>query len=254
MDTEHPAPALAAVAAAIAEPARSRMLCALMDGRARTATELAAVAGVAASTASAHLGRLTAPGLVTLVVQGRHRYFRLADPTVGQAIEALMAVAGRPAASFAVSTPHRLRHARTCYDHLAGTLGVQLHDAMLAAGWLTPDQADAPLPDYVCTTLGRNELLHAGVTMPTSSASRRRFACACLDWSERRPHLGGALGAAVLTCLLQRDWVRRDAGSRALQLTAGGKRALREHFGIVAAEGAGGPAGQTARGSAEQAA
>jgi len=214
---------LAHVAGAIAEPARARMLCCLLDGHARTATELAAAADVAASTASAHLARLKAQRLIEMVAQGKHRYFRLAGPEVAAALEGLMVVAGVARSSFKPSTPSPLRAARTCYDHMAGTAGVTLHDRLHAEGWLVPSTADAQA--YELTPGGERALEALGLDLQAARARRRRFACACLDWSERRPHLGGALAAALLQLSLQRGWVRQDLDSRALKLTP---RALRD--------------------------
>jgi DNA-binding transcriptional ArsR family regulator len=222
---------LARLAGAIAEPARARMLGFLMDGHARTATELAAAAEVAASTASAHLARLRDERLVELWVQGRHRYFRLAGEQVAAALESLMVLAGAvpalPAAGFTPSTPSRLRAARTCYDHMAGTAGVALHDRLHAQGWLSGLASGA----YELTAEGAIALESLGLDVDAVRRSRRRFACACLDWSERRPHLGGALGAAWLQLSLRRGWVRQALDGRALTLTAKAQREMPELFG-----------------------
>ncbi|MDH6591726.1 DNA-binding transcriptional ArsR family regulator [Variovorax sp. TBS-050B] len=218
---------LARLAGAIAEPARARMLACLMDGHARTATELAAVAEVAASTASAHLARLREERLVEGLAQGKHRYFRLAGEQVAAALESLMVVAGAPrAAPFAPSTPSRLRTARTCYDHIAGTVGVALHDRLHAQGWLSGLQSGA----YELTQEGAIALESLGVEVDAVRRSRRRFACACLDWSERRPHLGGALGAAWLQLSLRRGWLQKALDGRALTLTPKARRELPELF------------------------
>ncbi len=220
---------LARLAGAIAEPARARMLSCLMDGHARTATELATVAEVAASTASAHLARLKSERLVALLVQGKHRYFRLANDEVAAALESLMVVAGAPrtpAPGFAPNTPSRLRSARTCYDHMAGTAGVALHDRLHAQGWLSGLQSGS----YELTPDGAIALESLGVEVDAVRRARRRFACACLDWSERRPHLGGALGAAWLQLSLRRGWVRQELDGRALTLTPKARRELPELF------------------------
>jgi DNA-binding transcriptional ArsR family regulator len=223
---------VARVAAAIGEPARARMLFGVLDGRARTSTELAALAGVTASTASAHLQRLVATRLVQVDVQGRHRYYSLAGARVARALEALSVVAGRPRDRFVPSTPNRLRAARTCYDHLAGTVAVALHDRFLDIGWL------AAVPSvrggYELTGTGERACAALGVDVAAARATRRRFAFACLDWSERRPHIGGALGAALLAVVLKRRWVGRDLDSRALAITAAGRRELRARFGVQA--------------------
>ncbi|WP_422098292.1 ArsR/SmtB family transcription factor [Variovorax sp.] len=218
---------LARLAGAIAEPARARMLSCLMDGHARTATELATVAEVAPSTASAHLARLKEERLVALLVQGKHRYFRLADDDVAAALEGLMVVAGAPRVTgFKPSTPSRLRSARTCYDHMAGTAGVALHDRLHARGWLSGLASGS----YELTTEGAVALESLGVEVDAVRRSRRRFACACLDWSERRPHLGGALGAAWLQLSLKRGWVRQELDGRALALTPKAVREMPELF------------------------
>ena len=219
---------LARLAGAIAEPARARMLSCLMDGHARTATELAAAAEVAASTASAHLARLQREGLVSLWTQGRHRYFRLADEDVAAALESLMVVAGAAAGpAFRPSTPARLRAARTCYDHLAGMAGVALHDRLHAQGWLAGLRSGA----YTLTEAGERGFEGLGLDLAAVLRSRRRLACPCLDWSERRPHLGGALGAACLQLALRRGWLRRELDGRAVTVTPKARREAHGLFG-----------------------
>lgn len=218
------------VAAAIAEPARTRMLCALMDGHARTSTELAAIAEVSPSTASAHLAKLKDAGLLRLQVQGRHRYYCLSDPLVAQALEALMVIGRSSTPSFTPRTPDRLQFARTCYDHLAGTLGVQLHDRLLEAGWLLAAEEGE---EYRVSDSGVEFFKSLGIEVAELAALRRRFACPCLDWSMRRPHLGGALGAALLRSLLERKWLTQDLDSRALTLTATGGRYLSKRFSMA---------------------
>ncbi|CAN7673729.1 ArsR family transcriptional regulator [Variovorax sp. LjRoot84] len=221
---------LARLAGAIAEPARARMLCCLLDGHARTATELAAVGEVAASTASAHLARLKEQRLVESVAQGKHRYFRLAGSEVAAVLEGLLVVAGAPRSEFQPTAPSRLRAARTCYDHMAGTAGVALHDRLHAQGWL---HAAAEGGVYELTAEGAVALESLGLDIENARSSRRRFACACLDWSERRPHLGGALGAAWLQLSLRRGWVRQELDGRALALTPKAKREMPELFGLA---------------------
>lgn len=225
-DTDH---GLSRLAVAIAEPARARMLCCLMDGRAKTATELALVAGVGAPTASVHLARLKEQGLISVLAQGKHRYFQLAGAEVAAALEALLQLANVPQPRFKPTTPNRLRHARTCYDHMAGEVAVALHDALLQQGWLAPSLADAGA--YELSAAGAVALEQLGLDVAAIRKSRRRFACACLDWSERKPHLGGALGAALLSMMLQRAWVERDFDSRALSLTRTGKAQFQRQFG-----------------------
>ena len=211
---------LAAIAAAIAEPARARMLCALLDRRARTATELCALTELSASTTSAHLARLCEQQLLACLPQGRHRYYTLASDEVGAALESLLVVAGRPVPALRTRTPERLRLARTCYDHLAGTLAVALHERMLKAGWLHPQ----PGGDYTLKPAGEAALDAWGVDLHEAQGKRRRFACACLDWSERRVHLGGALGSGVLQAALKRRWLQQDLEGRGVQLTPKGRR------------------------------
>jgi DNA-binding transcriptional ArsR family regulator len=217
---------LAAVGALLGQPSRASMLDALMTGRALTATELARVAGVSAGTASEHLARLTEGGLVEVVVQGRHRYHRLAGPHVGAALEALSHVAPpRAVASLRQSARARsLAEARTCYDHLAGRAGVAVHDGLLARGWLSPVAGG-----YELTTAGRSGLEAWGVDVASAQGERRRFARACLDWTERRDHLAGALAAAVATTLVDgpEPWfVRRADDHRGLRVTDRGREQL----------------------------
>ncbi|MGN8346666.1 ArsR/SmtB family transcription factor [Pseudomonas sp. SMV71] len=231
MDAEQHDLGVSQVAAAIAEPARTRMLCSLMDGHARTSTELASIAEVSASTASAHLAKLKELALVRLHVQGRHRYYSLASPQVAQALEALMVIGQNAAPTFTPRTPDRLQFARTCYDHMAGTLAVRLHDRMIEAGWLVEEEGRGYRPSEA----GEALFVRLGIDVQILAAQRRRFACPCLDWSMRRPHLGGALGAALLQVAIKRQWVLQDLDSRALGLTAVGRKELAAWFGISAA-------------------
>lgn len=233
MDTENTATAetqLSKIAAAIAEPARTRILCSLLDGHARTATELALVAEVSPSTASVHLAKLTQQNLLKLVAQGKHRYYQLAGAQVATALEALLVLAEAPRPRFVPNTPSRLRLARTCYDHMAGSVAVQLHDAMLARAWLLPLPPDESA--YQLSVAGSLAMENLGLDLTAANKSRRRFACACLDWSERRPHIGGALGAALLKLMLERAWLERDLDSRALSITRSGAIALKQVFGL----------------------
>lgn len=221
---------LATIAGAIAEPARARMLCSLLDGHARTATELSVVAEVSPSTASAHLARLKEDRLLLQLAQGKHRYYQLASAEVAAALEALLVVAGTPRDTFKPSTPDRLRHARTCYDHMAGAVAVQLHDHFAAQGWLAG--ADG---GYDLSAEGEQQFARLGLDLAALRKLRRRFACPCLDWSERKPHLGGALGAALLQLALQRGWVEQDLDSRALQVPDKGQRQMLAAFGLSGA-------------------
>ena len=214
---------LALAASALADRTRARMLCALMDGRAYTATEMSVMGGVSASTASAHLRLLMEQGLIACVPQGRHRYFRIASRDVAQALESIMGLAGKQP-GVQSRTPAKLRLARTCYDHMAGVVAVALHDRLLSLGWLNNDSSSI-------SDIGRAQLNRIGIHFG-SSTSRRRFAFACLDWSERRPHTGGLLGAAILATFESRRWVVRQLDSRELVLTRTGSKALNDHFGL----------------------
>jgi DNA-binding transcriptional ArsR family regulator len=230
MHVTHPDVAASAIAAAIGEPARARMLYCLSDGHARTSTELAVVANVSPSTASVHLQRLKALRLVKVVAQGKHRYYSLEGADVAAALEALSVLAGGSRDTFVPNTPHRLRAARTCYDHIAGALGVSLHDRFTALGWLTAGSRDRGA--YDLSPGGAKAFDALGIDTRATRALRRRFACACLDWSERRPHVGGALGAAILSLTLKRRWVTQDLDSRALTVTSLGRREMRTRFGL----------------------
>jgi DNA-binding transcriptional ArsR family regulator len=231
MDVENRADVAASrIAAAIGEPARARILYCLMDGRARTSTELAIVADVTPSTASVHLSRLKAEHLVGVLFQGKHRYYSLAGPDVASVLEGLSVLAGGHRGKFIPNTPNRLRAARTCYDHMAGTAGVSLHDRFQAMGWLL---SDAKSSAYSLSPDGAKAFEALGIDLETTRGLRRRFASACLDWSERRPHVGGALGAAILQVALKRKWVVQDLDSRALDVTTLGQREMRTRFGLI---------------------
>jgi hypothetical protein len=208
------------------------MLCCLMDGHARTGIELAVVAEVGASTASVHLARLKTQHLVKVSAQGKHRYYSLENAHVAAALEALMVLGGKRPDRFVPSTPSRLRWARTCYDHMAGTRAVLLHDSLLARNWIASDPNDKV--SYDLTALGSREMFALGVDVAPLRAGRRRLACACLDWSERRPHVGGAVGAALLKSAVHRKWVTKDLDSRALRVTRLGKREFLGRFGVGA--------------------
>ena len=214
-------PMIATVAALIGDPARANMLSALVDGRALTASELAGAAGVAAPTASGHLARLTEAKLVCVEQQGRHRYFRLADDDVASVLEALMGLAQRTGATRVHAGPRdaALRASRICYDHLAGARGVALFGDAIDAGLI------AGAGDLVLTDKGRATFTAFGIDLPALERGRRPMLRPCLDWSERRSHLGGALGAAVLAQLLARGWARRGVG-RVIAITPAGDRAL----------------------------
>jgi DNA-binding transcriptional ArsR family regulator len=221
------------IAAAIGEPARARILYCLSDGRARTATELAIVGCVTPSTASVHLNTLKAQRLVKVLAQGKHRYYSLDGEDVAAALESLSVLAGGSRAGFVPNTPHELRAARTCYDHIAGTLGVALHDRMKSQRWLVSD-GEGDASGYVLSRAGETALEALGADVQSARKSRRRFAYPCVDWSERRPHLGGAIGAALLRVALKKRWVVQDSYSRALQVTRAGRRELNARFGLAA--------------------
>lgn len=226
---------IASVAALMGDVARANILSALMDGRARTASELAYCAGVSAPTTSSHLAKLTEARLLAVEVQGRHRYYRLVSPTVGQAIEALTLVAAE------APKPHRrpgprdeaMRAARTCYDHLAGRLGVALTDAMIDRGVLSPEGREFQL-----TPSGAGFLAVIGVEIQPvrggAGGGRRAFCRSCLDWSERRPHAAGTLGAALAARSFEAGWIERMPETRAVRVTGTGKDFFREAFGINA--------------------
>ncbi len=222
--------AASAIAAAIGEPARARMLYCLADGRARTSTELAMVAEVSPSTASVHLQRLKMQRLVKLFAQGKHRYYSLEGANVAAALEALSVLAGGARDTFVPNTPNPLRAARTCYDHIAGTLGVSLHDRFEALGWLSSGLGTEH--SYDLTAGGVNAFKALGVDIEAARTLRRRFAYACVDWSERRPHIGGAVGAALLNVAIKRKWVMQDLDSRALTVTRAGRHEMLTRFGL----------------------
>lgn len=224
--------AVSRIAAAIGEPARVRMLYCLMDGHARTSTELAVVADVSPSTASAHLNRLKTDRLVNVLVQGKHRFYRLSGPDVAGALEALSVLAGESRKTFVPTAPSRLREARTCYDHMAGTLGVSFHDRFKAMEWLSAVSTNGGDNEYELTADGTKGFEALGIDLAATRSLRRRFACACLDWSERRPHVGGALGAALLKIALKKKWVVQDLDSRALSVTRIGRREILTRFGL----------------------
>lgn len=220
---------MAAVAALIGDPARASMLSALLDGRARTATELALEAGVGASTASGHLARLLDGQLVTLARQGRHRYYRLASPEVGRMLEAVLVVADeRPAPRRATPrTPPALRFARTCYDHLAGRLAVELAQSLVRHDFITLDGEAGSVTPH-----GHAALAAFGLDMDRLAQGRRVLCRPCLDWSERRPHLGGALGAALCSHCETLGWIRRAPRHRAVEVTEAGRHGFARSFAL----------------------
>jgi DNA-binding transcriptional ArsR family regulator len=223
---------IAQIGALVGDPARVAMLQALMDGRALTASELAEAAGVTPQTASGHLAQLAGGAVVSVTRQGRHRYHRLATPEVARLLESLMLVAANAGPPRVQTGPReaKLRMARSCYDHIAGWLGVSVADVMVARSWVEVAEDGA-----LVTPEGLRRLAALGIDAGGTSiggTGARPLCRPCLDWSERRPHLAGRLGAALYRHALGQDWVRSRDGSRALEVTPVGWRALRDEFGI----------------------
>ncbi len=226
-DTEIPR-----IATLLADPARARMLKTLIDGTTRPAGELAYAANVSAQSASAHLAKLVGGGLLASEAQGRHRYYRIASAEVADAIESLasLGVALRPRTPRSPlpskAVPIQFLHARTCYDHLAGEKAVRVCEAMLEARWLAAEGRD-----FSVTRLGEKKLAALGVDLAAARESRRVFARACVDLTQRRPHIGGALGAALLEVYVAGGWILRARRSRVVTITPKGEEAFRRMFG-----------------------
>lgn len=220
-------PSIARIAALIGDHARADVLTALMADRALTATELAEVAGVTKQTISAHLAKLLDAGLVAVEAQGRHRYFRLADHDVAQLLESLMGVAFRTGAVRTRSSPREpaLRKARVCYDHLAGEMGVAACDALLARQVFRKDE-----DGFQLTPAGRAWFADLGIDTDAAAKQKRALCRPCLDWGERRHHLGGALGTALLNRLFELGWARREPESRVVSFTPPGEQKFRALF------------------------
>jgi DNA-binding transcriptional ArsR family regulator len=216
-------PNIVRVAALIGDNARAEVLSALMSGGALTATELADMAGVTKQTISFHLAKLLEAGLLKVAQQGRHRYFRLAGQDVAQMLESLMGMAIRSGGARPRTGPREaaLRRARICYDHLAGELGVLAYEGMLRQGVFVERQEGLWLTDH-----GRSWFRRLGIDTDALASSRRSFCRACLDWSERRHHLAGALGAALLARIQELGWARRERDSRAIVFSDRGEEAL----------------------------
>jgi DNA-binding transcriptional ArsR family regulator len=219
-------PSIAPIAALAGDPARANMLAALLSGKALTATELAGEAGVTAQTASSHLAKLASGGLIAGVKQGRHRYFRLADADVADMLEKMMGVAARAGHLRARPGPSdpAVRKARVCYDHLAGEKGVALFDALAAGGHIADGGARL-------TKRGARFMRDFGIDLEALAAGRRPLCKSCLDWSQRRSHLAGGLGAALLSQIYAQGWARRDRNSRAVIFTSQGERKFDRAFG-----------------------
>lgn len=220
-------PDISHIAALIGDPARANILTALMDGRALTASELAEEAGVALPTASGHLSKLAGAALITPRKQGRHKYFQLADADVAGVLEALMGLAARHGTKRVRTGPRdaQMQVARVCYNHLAGRLGVQMYRSLTARGLVLEDAEDATLTDA-----GRSFATEFGIDLIQLEKGRTRLCRTCLDWSERRNHLAGSLGRAMLTRMEDQGWMRRDASSRAILVTEKGKAAFAAAF------------------------
>ena len=243
-----PDPLIAEAASLIGDPTRAAMLGQLMDGRARTAKELASLAGVAPATASGHIAKMTAAGLVSVAAQGRHRYVRLAGPEVAEILERLMALAAlsRPPVRPRSAEDAAFRDARSCYDHLAGALAVALVEALMRRDLLRRG------PDGFAPTLAGERWFRAlGVDVAKARTSTRAFARCCLDWSERRDHLAGALGAGLLEALIRRGHLQRRRDGRTLDVSASGARFFAEEIGPAPARSAA-PAGSRDDQPAEQ--
>ena len=233
--------AFAETAALVGDSARANMLAALMDGRALTAAELARAVGITPQTASGHLARLTGAGLLAMERQGRHRYHRLASLDVARMLESIMSVAagsggpdgtGRRAPIVVGPRDKALRRARTCYDHLAGQIAVAMTDRMLERG-----QVDFSADGGMLTERGVGFLRDIGVDIDalaerTARRGGRIFCCPCLDWSERRSHIAGAVGAALCQACFTQGWLRRMDGTRAVSVTQAGQMALRQAFDL----------------------
>lgn len=222
-------PYIAETAALIGDPARANILAALLDGRALTATELGLAAGVAPSTASGHLAKLVDGRLLSVTSAGRHRYFRLKSIEVARLLEDLMALAanGPPRHRPTTVCDEAMARARTCYDHLAGKLGVALADSFAERGHILLGEDGA-----LVTGSGRAFLAELGVDLQVRKGTRRAFCRPCLDWSERRWHLAGTVGAALASRCFELGWVQRQRQGRALTVTPAGARAFEDLFGI----------------------
>jgi DNA-binding transcriptional ArsR family regulator len=217
---------LNAVARLVADPARTSILTALMDGRARTAGELSMVAGISPQNASGHLDRLLRGDLIAVEVQGRHRYYRLTSPSVAQALESLAAISSTRSFT-APESPQlsQIRFLRTCYDHMAGSVATEIAASLLARGLLEENERE-----FVVTPPGEEFFSRFDIEIASLRVKRRALARRCLDWTERRPHIGGALGAAILKRFKERRWIMPMRRSRAVRITHGGEHQLWQHF------------------------
>ncbi len=224
---------IAEVAALVGDPARATMLSTLLDGRAMAASELALAARITPQTASTHLGKLTKAGLLSMDRNGRHRYFRLASPKVVEMIEGIVAVAleKRPRFRPLTRQAREVSAARICYDHLAGRLSVDITDSLVAREYIVHDDKAAAV-----TTAGARFFNEFGIMLAARRSTRRPFCRLCLDWTERRPHIAGALGAAITKRFFDLGWVERTKRSHAVIVTPLGRRGFQQTFGINASE------------------
>jgi DNA-binding transcriptional ArsR family regulator len=224
---------IASVAELMGEPARAAILVALLDGRALPAGELALISGLSAQSASGHLSKLVDGGLLSVQSEGRHRYYKIASPEVGHALEALGAISTAPPSRKTAPLGSRemteMRQVRTCYDHLAGWLAVELTNALETSKVLQP----CGERDYELGNKGEAWFAELGVQTAPLKTARRSFARKCLDWTERRPHLAGVLGAALCSRMMALGWVARRPKTRALRVTQRGERELQKRFGIA---------------------
>ena len=216
----------------LGDPSRIEMLSAMVDGRSLTARELAHGAGVSASTASFHLSKLVDAGLLVVLSQGRHHFYRVASPEVGEALQALLRIAPSAKAKPAARRRNEVCFARTCYGHLAGVLGLAVAEALQKKGVIEAHGEE----DFLLTAKGERFFTKLDIDLADIRASRRLFARQCLDWSERKPHLGGALGQAFTDSLMKRNWLRKKAGSREIRVTKAGEAGLRKLLGVNAAQ------------------
>lgn len=229
MTNQASATTISTIAALIGDVARANILSALMGGKALTASELAYHSGVGASTTSGHLARLVDGELIAVEKQGRHRYFRIASPAVAEAFESLSSLAATGPRRHRPTGPKDLamRQARTCYDHMAGQLAVAMTDALISQGLIIVEDRSGLITDE-----GRRFFADFGIGLDPKHGSTRPLCRTCLDWSERRMHLGGRLGAALLAQSLRRHWVRPLKDSRALAVTRDGERGFHDAFGL----------------------
>jgi DNA-binding transcriptional ArsR family regulator len=230
----------ATVAKCLASPARAAMVGHLLDGRAMTASELAKAAGVRPSTASEHLAQLVAGGLVAVTNQGRNRYFSITNIETAEALESLAQICPLSTARSLTGSmqDEAQRLARICYDHVAGRLGVAILDGLLTTRWLVADRSG-----FAVTARGELGLRQLGVDLGSARSQRRSFARACMDWTEHRPHLSGALGASIAAALFDRRWIERRAKWRGLHVTPAGSAGLRGLLGVYVQDSVANPAG-----------